>query len=382
MGLRTILSIAKNTLSQAFKRKSNILTFIILPILGVLIAIVFQSFGNTTTKVGILNLDSSYISQDMVKSIKNNDKFAVYDLKADGVQAAVENKEVDSAIVIPANFGSQIYGGAFKKLDVTSIQGQQVTVWVQNYLNFYVDNLMDISKASNGDKASFDKIYKGYKSQGLKLENLSIQDKTRTKGVTKQSIGFLLIFMLMASSIAANFIIKDKVSRTYFRICTGPVSKAEYVVANVLANLVILLMQIAVIIGFAVGIMRFDFYISLPVLFLILFAFGTTAIGFGIFVASVASTHSQSTQLSNVIIVPTCMLSGCFWPIELMPAKMQILANLFPQTWVLKLVDALQYGKSFSQVYSYLLVILGFSVVLFILAIINMTRDENLRKFI
>lgn len=58
------------------------------------------------------------------------------------------------------------------------------------------------------------------------------------------------------------------------------------------------------------------------------------------------------------------------------------LANIFPQTWVLKTIDSLQQGKSFNEVISYLSIVILFALAFFVVGILKLTKDENLKVFL
>lgn len=175
----------------------------------------------------------------MIKSIDAKKNFVVVKISKNNMNKLLLDKRVDCVVVIPKDFNKDIIDGNFKKLDIISVRGEDITSWIKNYLNYYIDTLNNISVASNKNEKDFKAIYDGYKKQDLKLNYKAIGDKTKTKSVTKQSIGLLLVFMLIASSTASSFILKDKYNKTYYRIFCSNTSKSKYIIANVIANFVI-----------------------------------------------------------------------------------------------------------------------------------------------
>ncbi|MGL5245857.1 MAG: ABC transporter permease, partial [Sarcina sp.] len=209
-----------------------------------------------------------------------------------------------------------------------------------------------------------------------------ISDKGKDKSATKQSIGLLLVFMLMASSVTSGFIMRDKFNKTYYRTFCSSVTKGQYIFANVFSNLLIFAMQVCMILAISLYALNLNFYINTGTLFIILLSFGLVAIGFGIIIAAFSKTFNQSSYLSNILITPTCMLSGCFWSIEMMPQWMQKLAMIFPQSWILKAIDELQHGKSFVDVYNYIIIVILFALAFFAIGILKLQRDENLKSIV
>lgn len=378
--MRQILLLTKSILKRTFRKKSNIIIFILLPLLAVFIALFLNASGASYSRIGVVDLNKSYLSKDMIKSIDSKKNFVVTKLSQNDINKQLLDKKVDCVVVIPKDFHDEIINGKFKKLDIRSIRGEDITSWIKNYLNYYIDNLNNISVVSNRSEKTFKNMYDGFKKQDLKLSYKTIGDKTKSKSVTKQSIGLLLVFMLIASSTASSFILKDKGNKTYYRIFCSNTSKSKYIIANIIASFIIFLIQIFVILFMAMFVLKLNFYINTSTMFIILCSFGFVSIGFGIIIAAFSKSLNQSSYLSNILITPTCMLSGCFWPLDMMPSFMQKFANIFPQTWILKTIDSLQQGMSFTEVIPYIMVVMMFALAFFIIGILKLTKDENLKS--
>ena len=352
--MKQVFLLTKSILKRTFRKKSNIITFILLPLLAVFIALFLNASGTSYSKIGVVDLNESYLSKDMIKSIDSKKNFVVVKVSKN-------------------NMNKQLLD---KKVDIISVRGEDITSWIKNYLNYYIDTLNNISTVSNKNEKTFKDMYDGFKKQDLKLNYKSIGDKTKSKSVTKQSIGLLLVFMLIASSTASSFILRDKANKTYYRIFCSNISKSKYIIAN----FIIFLIQIFVILFMSLYVLKLNFYIDTKIMFIILCSFGFVSIGFGIIIAAFSKSLNQSSYLSNILITPTCMLSGCFWPLDMMPNFMQKLANIFPQTWILKTIDSLQQGKSFNEVVLYIGIVILFAVSFFIIGILKLTKDENLKS--
>ena len=76
------------------------------------------------------------------------------------------------------------------------------------------------------------------------------------------------------------------------------------------------------------------------------------------------------------------MIAGCFWPVQLMPAFLQRLAQFFPQWRVLDAVQKLQEEGGMSAIASNLLVIMGYALVLFLVAGYRFSRTREAGVFV
>lgn len=379
--MREVFSIVKNVLRLIFRKKSSILVFMLLPIMSIFIGKFFNSSTSPVIKIAICDEDKSTLSKDLTEYIKNKNKFKVFYVEKDYIDENITNEKVDSALILNKGFENSIIDGSLKNVELVSIKGKESTVWQENYINYYISNLIDISKSANGNKESFLKVYNDFKAKKTTIKNEKVKDMTESLGVSKQSISFLLVFMLTGATISAGTIARDKGNRVFKRIRSSSIEMYKYILGNSIANFIMNLLQIGMIL-IAAKVLKLDFHMSYSMLFIILCAFALVSVALGMFIASISNTSAQSAQISNAIIVPTCMLSGCFWPIEFMPSIMQKLALVFPQTWVIKAIDALQSGKVFNDILPYILIVIAFAVILFSLSVFNIKRDEQQGSYI
>ena len=240
----------------------------------------------------------------------------------------------------------------------------------------------DLAKASKGDKASFDRMYNGYLNQSLKLSVEKVEDKAKNKMITFQSLGFIVMFLMLGVSMTTGMILKEKRNRTYFRICSAPVNSREYLLANILANTLIVIVQVILIIVVMKKVFGISTYVPDIELFIILLLFGISAIGMGMVIVSFSKSTFQSDTLSTLVITPTCMLGGCFWPIKFMPSILKKASYFMPQRWTLDAVEALQNGKSISDIAIHLCILVAFTIVFFIVAAYRFSTSDDIKKFI
>ena len=117
-------------------------------------------------------------------------------------------------------------------------------------------------------------------------------------------------------------------------------------------------------------------------LLVILTLFGFVCVTLGILIVAFTDTSRQASSMATLIIVPTCMLSGCWWPIEIMPKFMQKAANFLPQTWALEGVKELQSGKTFLSIMPILGILAAFSLAFFLIGMYKMKSSEGVKSFI
>lgn len=380
--MRNSFLIAKNVLRSVLKKKSSFIIFLVIPILCVLLSLtLYSSSGTGSSVVGIEDNDKSTISTDMVKTMNGNDKFKMKSIEDKDVKSSIVSQKVDCVLVIPKGFEDSIRSGSAKKIQLISIKGESVTSWIKNYTNYYAQNLMDISRASGGSKQMFDKIYEGQKNGEVSVSSQKVKDKYMGQGTTQQGMGLFIMFILVGSTTTADFIIKEKEDRTYYRIFCAPVSSTIYILGNLIANIAIICFQVIAVLFFQKYALNIDSGMSQIELFIILMDFGLVSVAFGMLIVAFSKTRYQASSLSTLIITPTCMLSGCFWPNELMPTVMQKISKFLPQSWVIDAIQKGQQSPDFSNIAFDLAIILAFAVTFFIVAIYKLKINDDVKSF-
>ena len=117
-----------------------------------------------------------------------------------------------------------------------------------------------------------------------------VDDRTLGKRITIQSLGFLIMFIMLGTSSTSELILKEKRMRTYHRICSAPVSSRVYIISNVIANMIIVILEIAVIVFVVLKVFRIDTFVPDIMLCIILACFGTAAVGLAVMLTSFAGS--------------------------------------------------------------------------------------------
>jgi len=380
--MRNLFLLALNTLKITFRKKSNIIVYLILPV--VIVIFVMSVYSSVDTlKVGVNNKDTDgIIAKDFVAALNRQDKFKIQVVKSDQINNLVAEGKVDCVITVPSNFDKSVHNGTISKIQITAIKGQEATAWVQNYVNYYLKSLTMLGKSSGGEIATFNKLYEGFKVQTLTVHKNIVKDESLDKLKTVQSIGFLIMFMLQGATTTSGLILKEKKEKTYFRIFSSPVNSRIYIGANILANMCIIIAQSILVIFSSKHILKLTTGIPDLQLFALLVIFGFVCVTLGILLVAFSTTTNQAGTMATLIITPTCMLSGCFWPIEIMPKYMQQIANFLPQTWALEAIRQLQNGKNFLTIVPILGIIVAFALAFFLIGMYKMKSSESVKSFI
>lgn len=128
-----------------------------------------------------------------------------------------------------------------------------------------------------------------------------------------------------------------------------------------LSTFVHLMISSSIIIILAPLIFKASLPAQLPYFFLGLTMYIIVALGIGGVLGLVVKNRAKLTMVSQLVFLPSIMLSGIMFPIDLLPNFLLIIGRIFPASWGYQLI--LDNGFCFENVW-YLILILALEVIL------------------
>lgn len=381
--MKDVLWLVRNTLSKTFRKKRNVLLYIGLPFISIFIAfLVYGGSGVKTLHVGIVDKDHSQITTDTAHFLSGLGNVKTAAIPQSELKSQLADGKLDCAIIFEKGFAASVRSGNPAHIRMASIKGAEVTKFVQSYLYQYIDHIVSISKVSSGNEQTFQTMYDEFQKASYKVKTIHLQDLSQSSDLTYQTMGVLILFMLMSAFSLSELILAERENRTYFRLLSSPVSAGKYVLSNVLCNLIVMAVQIALITAAMKYVFHMTMNLSIWQLSAVMFLFAWISTGISLMMVSLSNSRSAFNSLQSLIAVPTCMLSGCFWPVEIMPKALQKVSDFLPQRWTLETLDKLQTGHPLSSLYLNILILIAFALCFFLFAIYQFSRNRNTHNFV
>lgn len=379
--MKNLHLLVKNTLKRLLRDKATIM----LILLSLVLPIMFLSFNyadNTQLRIGVVDKDGSNLAKDMINRFESAKRFKITVIAEADVNDKLAEGDLDCALIISDGFEDGIISGNVKRPQVVSLKGQDATAWLKNNIDIFVKNTYDIAKAAKGDRTTFDRMYEGYKKAGSEPKTVMVEDKSVKNIATLRSIGFFIMLLMFGTGSISSLTLKEKKDRTFYRICAAPVRPRTYILSNLIVNTIAMIFQVAVIMILVTRLLKLPFDIMTLQLSLVLVAFGITSIGLNMLINAFSTSTLQSSTMSTLIITPTCMLGGVFWPIDFMPEALRRLSNLMPQKWAIEAVAKLQNGETFGGLAINLLILLAFAAAFLTIAAYKIKVSEKTADFV
>ena len=357
--------IMMNTTKLLLKKKSFIVMGIVSP--AVVIVIFSFAFGkNMNYKVGIIDKDNTYISKEVVDVINNIEDIDLVDISKDNYEMLLASHQIQIAIIIEDNFSENVLNLGDSKITIKSISNSDFKETLVSIIKSRVSNLSLIAKISNKDIEKFKAKNEVYKNNLLKY---NLNEVKESKPAIENSIGIVIMMILISGSTIANFLIEDEEHNTKERILISGIKSHKYYIA--LFIVFYLVSSISSVIYYILcRLLNLDFGMNNTNNFLIVMLFlNLVTIALNLFIVSFTRNRYIASTVNILIVIPTCMLSGVFWDFEVMPKYLKEIGKLMPQRWVYRCIENLQIYGDLSYIYQYIFNMILISLFLFALSL-------------
>jgi ABC-2 type transport system permease protein len=149
-------------------------------------------------------------------------------------------------------------------------------------------------------------------------------------------IGVLLsITMILITSMS---IVRERERGTLEQLIVTPIDKTSLMLGKIIPFVLVGYVQMTVVL--LLGRLLFDVPVrgSLPLLYLLTFAFIVASLGMGLFISTAVRSQTQAMQLGFFFLLPNILLSGFMFPREAMPVVAQWIGLVLPLTHFLKVL--------------------------------------------
>ena len=366
------IPIAAHLIGRTIGSKRGIILNLLLPaiLLAVITGLVSGS-GDQKASIMISNQDQGSLGGYFEKAIAREN---LYDVHADSslseqmVKDAVLEGTVRASIYIPADYTERLLAGERPQALLFRKNEQLWNISLAASLQTEANKLMasaDLLRAQQGVEADIALLTKLLDQQAAGGATASEQVMKLGQTLSHpETVGIILMFVMLLVGQSIGFVMEDREQRTMARMYAAPLRALDIAFGNFLGSLLVGTIQLTIILSFAYFIFGFMQGVSFGALLLVLECFLLAAVGLAMLIAGFVKNSAQLGQISNLFITPTCMISGCFWPLSIMPDFLQKLANFMPQKWAIQAIDRLGGGGSIADIGLQLGILLLFAVVL------------------
>lgn len=190
----------------------------------------------------------------------------------------------------------------------------------------------------------------------------------RANSSAGQLITWVFIPLLGISSLFAY----ERQQGTLRRILTTPTSKAAYLFGTIVGQVLIAVVQMALLVLFGVFVMGLQWGRDPLALAVILVTAAMAGAAIGTAMGTFIKTEGQASGLSIMLGMVMALMGGCWYPLELFPAAIQTAVKALPTTWAMQgMLDLLLRGGGLTDVLPEAGILLAFAAVFLLIGILR-----------
>lgn len=278
-------------------------------------------------RTAVLDFDKTNHSRLLIEKLQHSRYFNIKyypDSEEELIKSIVSGK-TKTGIIIPKDF----------QANTLSNKETQVQILVDG---------SDSSVAQQASNAST-LIIQNFNLQIINKNNLKIEPRTRVlfnpdlKSANFMIPGLLGVLMqIITAFLTALAIVKEKAKGTLEQLMVTPVGHGALLIGKLIPYAIIGIIQFFIITSVMVLIFKVPIYGSLLLLFILSVVFLFTSLSIGLLISTYAENHAQATQLMQLIIIPSILLSGFIFPRDNMPFIMNLIGYFIPLTYFIEIL--------------------------------------------
>lgn len=385
MKLARVLSIAKKNLQSLRHDRRTAGFLVLMPLL--MITIFGYTFGGDPKHLAIyvVNLDQTPANESIAVSIvadistRNTLKIVKTlsgpEVGAEDVAAAqerVRNADIKATLVFPANFTRDVRTALDSIRNSTHAAPGSFAVYIDGTNPNIVQSIMnDIQKS----------VQKEIVSSSFGVVSPIVATPQLAYGQNARFIDFFapgvmgLAAMMVTFMLSIISFVHERSTSTLDRLLSTPVTEGEIVAGYALAFGLVGLIQSSVIITTAILLFQISIQGNVILVLFIVFIFGVGNQGLGFLLSSVAKNEFQAIQFMPLILFPSILLSGVFWPIEAVPDILRPVSYFVPLTYATDSMRSVMIrGWGLGSVWWDILILLAFATVMLTLSAYGLRR--------
>lgn len=392
--MNRILNIARKDTLLRFASPSELLFFIVLPVIFTMVVSNFASGQvNRDNRIAVLvvNQDGGALSQDLVQVLTDGGSVRPETLDAAAAAAQFDDGDAPALLTIPAGFEASLRAGQPVDLDLqlepTSVNGmaaqqaiEAAAAQVSRALSAANSSVAAAEQLRPFDDASQRTAY--FDASLAAAQNLlaaapermvavaAVQEQREEySGALQGSAGQMLVWVFIPLLGTSGMMVSERVTGTLKRLLTTPTSTSTYLLGTVVGQYSLSIVQMLLLVGFGALVLNIRWGPPAAVLGVLL-AFGLSSVAMGVMLGAFVKSENQANGLSIMLGMVFGMLSGSFWPLEFFPPVMQKIVFVIPMTWAMQaLTDLGTRGRDFGAILPAIGYMLASAVLFFLVGV-------------
>lgn len=189
-------------------------------------------------------------------------------------------------------------------------------------------------------------------------------------GFAQSSPGMIVQFAIHGLMMSAAVLVAERQVGALQRLLITPASRGEIVAAKVLAMLLLVLGQQAILVGFGQVVFGVGYVHAPLATLLVMVALALWAACMGLFIGAISRSEEQVIMWSLIAMFVFAALGGAWFPLEITGPTFSAIGHLLPSAWAMDgFQNIVVRGQGLASVVTPVLVLVGYAAAFFGLAV-------------
>ena len=388
--MKKIFAIAWKDAIVRFGSSSELLFFIILPIVFTFLLAGGTPSGNEAPRLWLLVVDeaNTTISQQIIDELNKSTAVRPDVVTREEAQKQFDDRRADAVFMIPSGIDiAKLEKGSAEVELLQQPNNLNATVAERAILTAIRRVSSAISAAHNAvsQRQAMQPFASDAEKQAYFESSLELAQKLQTdapervhvvEGNTEDQVdydpranssaGQLITWVFIPLFGISSLFAYERQQGTLRRLLTTPANKATFLLGTIFGQVVMALVQMFLLVGFAIVVMKLNWGREPLALFVILLTSALAAAAFGTTMGTFIKTESQASGLSVMFGMVFALMGGCWYPLELFPPAIQAAVKILPTRWAMQgMLDLVLRGGGLVDILPEAGVLLGFAVIFF-----------------
>lgn len=316
---------------QIFRDRKMKPIIFVTPVLQLIVFGYAVTMDVTNIRMAVYDLDKTSVTREIARRFEGSGYFRIDHFPRSDAEVRTLLDEGATTVVLHFDRGFTSDLEARRKVSVQILldgTDSNTALVAAGYANGIVSQFSrDIAtKTAYTAKGSLDVRPRAWYNADLKSKNYNVP------GVIAIMV---LVVCLLLTSMA---IVREREIGTMEQLMVTPIRPAELILGKTIPFALIGFFDMSLVT--AVGVIWFEVPIrgSIPLLVLATAVYLLSVLGFGLFISTISRTQQQAMMATFLFFAPAVLLSGLMFPIENMPAAVQLITYINPLRYFLVII--------------------------------------------
>ena len=386
--MKKIFAIAWKDAIIRFASSSELLFFIVLPLVFTFLLAGGTPSGDEDPRIGLVVVDEAKttISKQILEELENSTAVRPDLVTQEEAQNLFEDRRADVVFIIPTGIDLEaLQNGSAEVELLQQPNNMNATIAERAVLTAIRRVSSSISAAQNAVSQresiqlfASEAEKQAYFESSLNTAQMIQQDApervTVLQGNTEDQVdydprantsaGQLITWVFIPLFGISALFAYERQQGTLRRLLTTPASKATFLLGTITGQVAMALVQMLLLVGFGILVMKLSWGREPLALFVILFTSALAAAAIGTTMGTFIKSEGQASGLSVMFGMVFALMGGCWYPLELFPPAIQNAVKVLPTTWAMQgMLDLVLRGGGLRDILPEAAVLLGFAAI-------------------